>query len=163
MHHGSEELVPHLDLHDGPAQRGHGSLDVQLLALKCEATAIGLLPHKAHLLFVVVHLFVQTFVDLFALVVDSYGEPVLVHVIVVGHREHYSYCLFSSVAVPLKQVVCQDAHRTGGFGAGLAEVAHLGFQWAHGGLGWAVAVATVQVNPFLKAKSTVIKVRAKMR
>lgn len=145
-HLWGEELVPQLHLHNGPAHRGHGGLDVQLPALKREPGAMGLLSNETLLLFVVIHLFEQALVALFALGIDPHGEPVLVHVIVVGHREHYRYCLFSRVALPLKQVVGQNTHCTGCFGAGFAEVAHLGFQWSHGGLGRAVAVATVQEN-----------------
>lgn len=149
-----ENLVPQLHLQDGPAQRRHGAHDVQVLTHKHETTTFGLGPYEALLLFVVIHLFVQTLIALSALVVDSQRHPVLVKVVVVGHGEHYHQFLPSAVALPLKHVVGQDAHRAARFAAGLAEVAHLGFQRAHGGLRRAVAVATFQVNPFLKVRKS---------
>lgn len=150
--HGSEELVPHLHLQHGPAQRGHGGLDVQALALEREAAAMRLLPDEALGLLLVVHLLVQHLVALLVLRVDRQAQPVLVHVVVVGHGEHDGHFLSGAVATPLEQVVGQDAHRPRGLGAGLAEVAHLGFQRAHGGLGGAVDVAAIQVNPFYLPK-----------
>lgn len=147
--YGCEKLVPQLHLHNGLAHRGHGGLDVKLLALIRDPAAMGLLSNETFLLFVVIHLFVQTLIALFALVIDPHSKPVLVHVIIVGHREHYSYCLFSGIAFPLKEVVGHNANCAACFGAGLGEVAHLGFQWAHSGLGWTMAASTLQENPFI--------------
>lgn len=154
LHLGTEELVPDLHLHNGLAQWAHGSLDVQVPALKGQPTASGFLPHKSHLLLVVIHLLVQALIALFALLVDSQGKRVLVHVMVEWHREHYSECFISSVSFPLKQIVGQHAHRTRGFAFAFAEVAHFSLLWAHSRLGGAVAVATFQENPFLTATRT---------
>lgn len=126
LHLVSGVLFPHLHLHNGSAHRGHGSLDVHVVALKYEPVAFGLLPHKA-LLVVVIHLVVQTLVAVFALLVDSHCQPVLVQLIVKWHREHYSYYLFGAVALYLKQVVGQDTHCAGGFAAVLGEVAQFSF------------------------------------
>lgn len=149
LHLGSEELVPDLHLHDGPAQGGHGTLDVQAPTLKGEVGAFGLHPNESHLLFVVIHFFEQALIALFALLVDSQGKPVLVHVIVIWHREHYSECLIGSVEFPLEQVVSQHAHRPSGFGFALAEVAHFSLLWTYSRLGGAAAVATFQENPLI--------------
>lgn len=146
---GSEELVPDLHLHDGPAQGGHGTLDVQAPALKGEVGAFGLHPHKSHLLFVVIHLFEQALIALFALLVDSQGKPVLVHVIVIWHREHYSECLIGSVELLLEQVVGQHAHCPSGFGFALAEVAHFSLLWTYSRLWGAAAAATFQEKPLI--------------
>lgn len=109
----TEELVPHLHLHDGPSHGRHGAQDVQFLALIQEDTAVGLLTHKTLRLFVVIHLFVQTLVARFATVVDAHGHPVLVHVVVERHREHYGQFLFDAFP-SLIEVVGHDAHCTGG-------------------------------------------------
>lgn len=155
---GSEELVPDLHLHDGPAQGGHGTLDVQAPALKGEVRAFGLRPHESHLLFVVIHLFEQALIALFALLVDSQGKPVLVHVIVIWHREHYSECLIGSVELLLEQVVGQHAHCPSGFGFALAEVAHFSLLWTYSRLWGAAAAATFQEKPLIL---TAAKVRKK--
>lgn len=88
--HLKARLVPDLHLHNGLAHGRHGAHDVEVLAFVREAAAFSLLPHEALLLLVVIHLLVQLLVALFAVLVDSHGHPVLVHVVVVGHREHYS-------------------------------------------------------------------------
>lgn len=147
VHGGWEDLLPHLHLHDGPAQRRHGGLDVQGFSLKGQVTAVGLQPFEPVLLLVVVHVLVQVLVALFALREDSNREPVLVHVVVVRHGEHDGQLLFSVVTVSPKEVIGQDSHCTWGLATTLGEVAHFGLQGAHSGLWWGVAVAVLQENP----------------
>lgn len=145
--HSREDLVPHLDLHDGSAHRRHGAHDVHAAALKGDAPAVRLPPHEIHLLVVVVHLLEKTLIGRSFLFIDSHGHPVLVYVVVVGHWEHDGNFLLGT-ASPQQQVIGQDTHSSTGLGSDFGEVAHLSFRRPHGGLGGAMAGATLQVNPF---------------
>lgn len=106
-------VVEHLNLDDRLVTVSHGGSDGDSVACMIQAATFGLTSDKAFF-FIVIHLFIEIVVTLFAHVKHSHCKPVRVQVKVIGIREHdghFSPVLFAGVMV---EIVGEHSNRSTG-------------------------------------------------
>lgn len=144
--HWRKQLIPHLHFYDGPGQRTHGGLEVQVTAIMVNTWPTGLLPHKALLVLLIIHFFIKCLIAFLPFWVDAHCKPILIQVVVPGYREHDGHGLNVVIFLSLIEVVGHDPHAAGGLGGRLAEGAYFGFLGAHGGLRWVGDFTVLQID-----------------
>lgn len=140
-------FIIELHFNNSFANTRHCSPHVDIWSFVFQPAATWLRASKATEVLPIIHLVIQMFVAGTGMLHHAYGKPVLVQVVVKGHRKHDGQALRTNPAMHMEQVVGQQAHGARGRVVILREGAHLGLLDADSRLGRVLTEATCQVYP----------------
>lgn len=147
----SSTLTTHfiIELHFnyGFADTRHCSPQVNICSFIFQPTAVCLRAGEVTEVFPIIQLIVQMFVTGTGLLNHTHGKPVLVQVVVKGHREHNGHALGANSALHMEQVVGQQADSASGSVVVLGEGAHFSLAGTNRRLGRVLTEATCHIDP----------------
>lgn len=147
----SSTLTTHfiIELHfnNGFANTRHCSPQINIRSFIFQPRAICLRASQVTEVFPIIHLAVQMFVTGTRMLNHTHGKPVLVQVVVKGHREHNGHAFRANPALHMEQVVGQQADSARGSVVVLGEGAHFTPGGTNRRLGRVLTEATCHVNP----------------
>lgn len=138
-------FIIELQFYNSFANGRHCSPQINICSFIFQPTAVCLRAGEFIEVFPIIHLLVQIFVTGTGLLNHTHGQPVLVQVVVKGHREHNGHALRANPALHMEQVIGQYAHSACGSVVILDERAHFDLGGANCRLGRVVTEATFHV------------------
>lgn len=152
-------FIIELHFNNSFANARHCSPHIDIRSFIFQPAATWLRASKATEVLPIIHLVIQMFVAGAGMLHHTYGKPVLVQVVVEGHREHDGQALRTNPAMHMEQVVGQQAHSARGRVVILCEGAHFGPGDADSRLGRVLAEATCQVYPVQERRRQICAIK----
>ncbi len=141
------KCIIQLQFHNSSALIGHAGPHIQLLLTEYQPRAVGLVAHKVGEILAVVHVIEQLVIAGTSGLKDAHAQPVLIDVVVKGHREHDGHQPVDGAVAHVDQLIGHDPHSTGCCVVILDEGTHLRMGGADSWLWRAEGETTFHMHP----------------